>query len=191
MCEIFSVQVLAEGVLPSIEDAKARLLAPGAAVIPAAAIARAALVQSDALGRRVRAERVHGFDRSRLNAFTPVIQYVPTAQPLELLSEPFDVFRFDLRQRDVFPAEQRTLEVEVRGAGSRQGVVQWLKLELAPGVEYENRPGTAEAEPSRHWQPVFYPFATSLALRQGERVTLRASPNRSALRVTLASAETG
>lgn len=75
--------------------------------------------------------------------------------------------------------------------GLCQGVVQWLRLQLAPGIEYENRPGTREGDHSRHWQPVFYPFPAPLELRAGQRVTLRASHNRSALRVWLAAAEPG
>ncbi len=156
-----------------------------------AAVARAALVASDALSRRVRVQRVYGFDLSRLNAFTPIVQYLPSEQPLELLSEPFDVFRFDLAHAAEFPAEKRLLSVPVSADGVCQGVVQWLRLELAPTVSYENRPGTLESEQSRHWQPVFYPFSAPLEVRAGQHVTLRASHNRSGLRVTLAADEHG
>ena len=187
LCEIFSVQVLAEGVLPSLEDAKARLLAPSAKVIPALASARAALVSSEALARRVRVSSVHGFDLTPLNAFSPIVQYVSSEQELTLLSEPFDVFRFDLANQAVFPAEKRSFSVEAQRAGRCEGVIQWLRLELAPGIVYENRPGTPEGARSRHWHPVFYPFPSPLELSAGQRVTLRASHNRSALRVTLAA----
>ncbi len=187
VCEIFSVQVLAEGVLPTIEDAKARLLAPGAAIIPAVAVARAALVASDALGRRVRAGRVRGFDLSRLNAFVPVVQYLSAHESVELLSPAFDLFRFDFAAHAAFPAEKRVISVEASRDGACQGVIQWLRLELAPGIDYENRPGIPESEPSRHWQPVFYPFPEPLTLRNGERVTLRASHNRSGMHVEFVS----
>lgn len=156
-----------------------------------AAVARGALVASDALARRVRAGRVRGFDLSRLNALSPIVQYVSSGEPLELLSEPFDVFRFELALHAHFPPEKRAFDVQASRDGLCQGVVQWLRLELAPGIEYENRPGTREGDHSRHWQPVFYPFPAPLELRAGQRVTLRASHNRSALRVWLAAAEPG
>jgi protein arginine N-methyltransferase 7 len=49
--EVLDSELLGEGVLPTLRDAKARLLTPGAAVIPARATVHAALVDCDALRR--------------------------------------------------------------------------------------------------------------------------------------------
>jgi SAM-dependent methyltransferase len=49
--EVLDSELLGEGVLPTLRDARARLLAPGAAVIPARAAVRAALVECEALRR--------------------------------------------------------------------------------------------------------------------------------------------
>jgi|GEM_PF-383607 len=186
LCEIFSVQVIAEGVLPALEDAKSRLLVPGATVIPRAAIARAALVSGEDLARRTRVGTVHGFDLSQLNEYTPIVQYLSSELPITLLSAPVDLFRFDLANADHFPAEKRTLPLVVTESGLCQGVVQWLRLELCAGVDFENQPGTGEATTSRHWHPVFYPFVEPLAVRAGQTVSVRASHNRSGVRVELA-----
>ena len=49
--EVLDSELLGEGVLPTLRDAKQRLLQPGAAVIPARATVFAALVECDALRR--------------------------------------------------------------------------------------------------------------------------------------------
>jgi len=185
ICEIFSVQVIAEGVLPTLEDAKARLLAPQASVIPSAAIARGALVSGDELARRTRVGTVHGLDLSALNEYTPTVQYLSSEQPLTLLSAPADLLRFDLAHNEHFPAEKRAIQLRTTASGLCQGVVQWLRLELCTGVDFENQPGSAEAATSRHWQPVFYPFAEPIQVAAGELVTLRVSHNRRGMHVVL------
>jgi Flp pilus assembly protein TadD/predicted O-methyltransferase YrrM len=183
ICEIFSVQVIAEGVLPALEDAKSRLLTSDAIVIPRAAAARSALVAGEELSRRTRARTVHGFDLSLLNEYTPALQYLSPEQTLTLLSAPTDLFRFDLANSQQFPAERRSLRVVASASGLCQGVVQWLRLELCAGVEFENPPGTAVAAASRHWHPVFYPFVEPVLVGEGQSVTLRASHNRRGIRV--------
>ena len=188
ICEIFSVQVISEGVLPSLEDAKARLLTAGATIIPSAAIARAALVAGEALSRRVRTGSVLGFDLSRLNEFAPTIQFLPSEQSVTLLSEPTDLFRFDLAHQERFPPEKRMLSFAASADGLCEGVVQWLRLELCTGVDFENPPGSPQAEFSRHWHPVFYPFVEPVAVVAGQTVNIRASHNRSGLRIELANA---
>jgi len=115
ICEVFSVQVFSEGVLPTLEDAKARLLKADALVIPAAASARGALVASAALGRKVRVGPTHGFELSALNAFSPVVQYLQPGLELRLLSDALELFALDLADGRHFPAEKRELELRVRG----------------------------------------------------------------------------
>ena len=187
ICEIFSVQVITEGVLPALEDAKSRLLLAGATVIPSAAVARAALVAGEDLARRTRVHTVHGFDLSALNEYSPTLQYLSAEQELSLLSEAVDLFRFDLANSQRFPAEKRTLALVATASGLCQGIVQWLRLELCAGVDFENRPGTLEAKASRHWHPVFYPFAEPVAVSAGQTVSVRASHNRSGIRVEFAN----
>jgi type II protein arginine methyltransferase len=185
ICEIFSVQVIAEGVLPTLEDAKARLLAARASVIPCAAIARAALVAGDELARRTRVGRVRGFDLSALNEHTPTVQYLSGEEQLTFLSAPCELFRFDLGNSHSFPSEKRLIPLVATAGGLCQGVVQWLRLELCEGVDFENQPGTPEAQTSRHWQPVLYPFPEPIAVSAGQTVMVRASHNRKGMHVVL------
>lgn len=185
--EIFSVQVITEGVLPSLEDAKARLLKPGARIIPERAAARGVLVGGDALARKVRAEQVLGLDVSALNAFTPVVQYLQSSEGLTLLSEPVDLFAFELARDTQFPPEKAKIVCTVTSSGTCQGVLQWLRLDLVKGVHFENAPDAAAVADSQHWAPVFYPFPSAVELEAGQSITLRVSHNRVGLRVELAS----
>ena len=184
--EVFSVQVITEGVLPTLEDAKARLLKPGAPVIPASAIARGALVSSETLARKVRVGNVQGFDLSALNTFSPLVQCLQPGDDATLLSEAVDLVAFDLRGGSKFPSEKRIIEVSATASGTCQGVLQWLRLELMEGVDFENHPETTQAGASQHWAPVFYSFSEPIALARGQSVSLKVSHNRVGLRVELA-----
>ena len=187
ICEVFSVQVISEGVLPTVEDAKARLLKPDALIIPARATACGALVAGDSLARQVRVGWVQGLDLSSFNAFTPPLLYLAPGQALEWLSEAVELLSFDLARGHGFPAQKQVLEVPVSSSGLCQGVVQWLRLELAPGVHFDNRPNAESEAANRHWAPVFYPFARPVPLQAGQTVTLRASHNRVGMHVELVS----
>lgn len=187
--EIFSVQVITEGVLPSFEDAKARLLTPNARIIPERAAARGALATGEGLARKVRVTSACGFDLSALNAFMPVVQYLQSAEGVSLLSEAVDLFSFDFANDSVFPSQKREVSLTASVAGRCEGVLQWLRLDLLPGVHFENVPGSAAIADSQHWAPVFYPFERPLELAVGQIVTLRTSHNRSGLRVELAHSQ--
>ena len=69
--EIFSSELLGEHVLPAIEDAKQRLLEPGAEVLPSAASIMVALVGGDTLGRYLHVGRSFGFELGDFNALHP------------------------------------------------------------------------------------------------------------------------
>lgn len=184
--EIFSVQVITEGVLPSLEDAKARLLKPGARIIPERAAARGMLVGGERLARQVSVDHVLGLDLSALNAFKPVVQYLHSSEGLTSLSEPQDLLSFDFARDAHFPPEKRQVELIATANGTCRGVLQWLRLDLVPGVHFENAPGDADITDSQHWTPVFYPFPSPVELEAGQRVTLRVSHNRSGMRVEIA-----
>lgn len=175
--EIFSSELLGEAVLPAIEDAKARLLAPGGVVLPAAASLVVALVGGDALGRHLHVDRAFGFDLREFNAIFPkkVPLHREDLSPV-LMSDDVEALRFDFQNASTFPAERRTLALEVRTGGVCHGVVQWLRIEVAPGVVFENHPG--RRRPVSNWQPTVYCFDEPLALEAGAVVTVTAMHDR-------------
>lgn len=188
IAEIFSAQFLSEEVVPTLEDAKRRLLKPGAIVIPANGAMVGALVSSDELAQLTRVNNVDGFDFSSFNAFTPLLMNLDTPNyALDWLSEPVDLFTFDFLNNDTFPAEDMQVGLEVAKDGLCQGVVQWIRLMLDDETPYENAPAGENATRTKHWTPLFYPFPIPRELKRGQMVILRIAHDRKGARVDLVS----
>ncbi|MCB2107774.1 MAG: hypothetical protein KDE14_08750, partial [Rhodobacteraceae bacterium] len=188
IAEIFSAQLLSEDVLPSIEDAKARLLTPSARVIPAVGVMRGAVVESDSLLALTRMGTVAGFDMSPFNTFTPPLMNLDAPNTaLTWLSEPFDLFAFDFQDDSVWPAAEGEIEVPVTQAGLAQGVVQWLWLSMDGVTEYENPPLGPKGTRTPHWTPLLYTFPKPLQLKAGQAVTLKLVHDRKGARADLVS----
>ena len=176
--EIFSSELLGEAVLPSIEDAKARLLAPGGRVLPAAASLRIALVGGEPLGRHLHVDAAFGFDLREFNTIFPkkVPLHREDLSPV-LMSEAVDAFRFDFQNVATFPAERRTIALTVQVDGVCHGIIQWLRIEVAEGVVFENHPARHRAV--ANWQPTVYSFEEPLHVRPGDTVVVNAMHDRS------------
>lgn len=186
--EIFSASFLSEEVIPTIEDAKRRLLKPGATVIPASGSMVGALVSCQELAELTRVQAVEGFDFSSFNAFTPLVMNMDTPDyALDWLSDHVDLFTFDFQNNDVFPAEQALVAIEATKPGLCQGVVQWLRLDLDDETIYENPPGGPKATRTKHWTPLFYAFVAPRELKPGQTVTLRIGHDRQGTRIELVS----
>jgi type II protein arginine methyltransferase len=186
IAEIFSAQLLSEDVIPSLEDAKARLLAPGGVVIPAVGVMRGALVESDQLAQLTRVGTVEGFDLSAFNTFTPPLMNLDAPNTaLTWLSEPADLFAFDFQNQDRWPRAENEVTVAVTRAGLCQGVVQWLWLALDDATTYENLPLGPKGLRTPHWTPLLYTFPQAQALGAGQTVTLRVVHDRKGARVDL------
>lgn len=171
--EVFSSELLGEHVLPAIEDAKARLLRPGGQIVPAAASIMIALVGGEQLARNLHVGESFGFDLHDFNAIHPRKRplYREDLDPL-LLSEPVEAFRFDFQQRSHFPAERKRIEIAATQAGQCHGVIQWIRIELGPGIVFENHP--ARRRPVSNWQHTIYGFESPVMLQAGEKVGIRA-----------------
>lgn len=185
--EIFSAQLLSEDVIPTIEDAKARLLKPGGVVIPNTGSLVGVLVSNTEMAELVRVGKVEGFDVSAFNAFTPVLMDLNTPDYAKnWLSEPMRLFDFDFQNQDEFPSELSTVAVEATADGLAQGVVQWLELLLDDETVYANPPAGVNATRTKHWTPLFYPFAIPRDVKAGQTVMLRIGHDRKGVRIELA-----
>ena len=169
--ETFSSDLLGEGVLSAVEHAHAELLTPDAIVIPRLASARGYLAGGTEIEALLFAGRSCGFDLSPFNDFAPPV-YAASVTHLahDALSEEFEFFTFDLRNRH-FPAASRPLEIAVTGTGMASVVVQWIHLDLDGVSCYENRPA-ADARPADHWTQILYRFPQPFAVKAGEVVRL-------------------
>ncbi|RYY81045.1 MAG: tetratricopeptide repeat protein, partial [Comamonadaceae bacterium] len=172
--EIFSSELLGENVLAAIEDAKARLLKPGGVILPSAASIMIALVGGDdGLAGNLHAGESFGFDLSAFNAVQP--RKRPLARedlaPV-LLGEPVEAFRFDFGKHASFPAERKQLQLAVTRAGTCHGIIQWIRIELAPGIVFENHPSRPRAV--SNWQQAVYTFPAPVQLEAGASVAVDA-----------------
>lgn len=169
--ELFDSNVLGEGVLPSLEDAHARLLEPGATIIPRAASAMVELAGGLSLERVVRVGKCSGFDLSPLNDFSPErIIFDGTHVEYERYSEPFEALRFDFREARHAPKEQE-ISIPVTRSGLCLGVVQWLRIEVDEAARYENRPFLTEPNLTP-WLHALYTFERPVQVQAGQTLRL-------------------
>lgn len=179
--EILSCDLLGEKVLDTFEDAHARLVRDGATVIPRAATAVGCLVASDVLSNYAFADRCSGFDVSPFNVLAP--QHLPvhgTMTAWKRLSGDFDLVRLDLTaKRHV--GELRRLTVPVLGDGVAIGVVQWMRVDLADGIEFTNHP---DSYSDGGWLQVLHPFPHPITVSAGEKLDLVVGHDRSSLIAT-------
>lgn len=176
--EILSSEFLGEGVLSSIEDAKRRLLKPGARIIPARGSIQFALFGGADIGKNIRVDEVYGFDLSKFNAIVPRKQYVSRNDlNIELLSDDIGAFFFDFVETERFPlGDRKSIEVPVRRAGQCCGIIQWLRLEMDDTVVFENHPSLKN--PASGWQHCVYVFPAAIDVLPGQVVVISAVHNR-------------
>lgn len=166
--EIFSHTLIDEGAIESLNHGMKALARPGARIIPASASVEVALV--DYGGEAMPpVDKVAGFDLSPFDRHMPASLTVPTkSRHLNLRSPACSLFDFDFTRGEA-PAEgRRTLSLQ-SGGGRVTGVAQWIALQLADGVVFENAP-----DPDRrsHWPCVVYPFDSPLETSAGDEVRI-------------------
>lgn len=178
--EIFSSELLGEGVLPSIEDAKRRLLAPGARIIPATASIVFALFGGDETGQNILVDKVCGFDLGKFNAIASQRRYVHRRDlDIALLTADTEAFSFDFVKQDYFPVGRKTLRLPITAAGRCHGVVQWIRLGMDERIVFENHPSART--PASGWQHCLYRFPAPVDVAPGQTAIIRAAHDRNAV----------
>ncbi len=175
--EIFSSELVGERVLPSIEDARRRLLTPDCRVIPAVGSIMLALFGGESIGKNMVVEDVCGFDLRHFNSIVARRQFVGRNDlDIELMSGDVEVFRFDFEKNSEFPPEDRLLRIPVTKTGRCHGLIQWIRLEMDATIRFENHPG--EKTPASGWTRCVYLFGTPADLRAGQVAKVSAAHNR-------------
>lgn len=175
--EIFSSELLGEYVLPSLEDAKRRLLKPGGRVIPAAGHIMIALFGGDDMRRNLMVDDSFGFNLQRFNGLVSNKRMIARNDlDIEMLSDPVAAFAFDFEQDNSFPAQSRTLEITAKAAGRCYGIIQWIRLQMDKDTLFENHP--AERTPVSNWQQCAYVFDRPVDLKRGQVVVISAAHDR-------------
>lgn len=176
--ETLSSDLLAEDVLNTFEDAHARLLRPGATVIPRAATAVGCLVESDVLSEYAFVGEVSGFDLSPFGALSA--QRLPvhgTMTSWRRLSPDVDLLRIDLTAGE-HGTEIRKLPIPVLKDGIAVGIVQWMNLDLAEGIGFSNHP---DENSDGGWLQVLHTFPQPIPVAAGGQLDVMVGHDRASL----------
>lgn len=158
-----------EHILSSVIDARARLLRPGAAIIPRRIELAVVPVEAPAVfDRHVgfwRRERF-GLDVSPLAVFASNAVYVSDVGAASFLASPTAVISADLA---TIPSAD--VSGHAHFTASRSGLLYgfsgWFRATLAPGIELSNElPGTT------HWNHAFLPLESPLSLEEGTPIDI-------------------
>ncbi|HMI94865.1 MAG TPA: tetratricopeptide repeat protein [Micropepsaceae bacterium] len=182
--EVFSSGLIHEGVLPTVEHAHQHLLTRNAIVIPAAASAMGYLVGGPVVESMLFVGNTNGFDLSPFNDFAPpTLAVVLDAVPHEVLSDDFELLRFEMKST-TYPMGSRPLNVMATRAGVCAGIAQWIKLELDEQNRYENRPSSL-GDANGHWTHILYRFPKLVPVKPGDMLRLVVRHDRKQISIDL------
>ncbi len=163
--EILSSDLLTEHVIDTFEDAHARLLKPDAIVIPRAASAIGCLVESQVLADYVFVDQVSGFDVSRFGALaSPRLPIHGTMTDWKRLSADVELVHIDLT-RPQHASDLHLLEIDVLADGIASGIVQWMHVDLAEGITFDNHP---DGYTDGGWLQMLHNFPEPIAVKAGD-----------------------
>jgi protein arginine N-methyltransferase 1 len=160
--------------IPSIIDARQRLLAPGGVLIPRRDTLWAALVETPEQYEKVVGpwrNRLFDVDLSAGLARITNSWRKTRIEAGELLTEPVC-----WTTSDYYTVESPDVQAKIAWRAARDGVahgvVVWFDADLADGIGFTNRPGAPELV----YGQAFFPFPRPVDVSEGERVavTLRA-----------------
>lgn len=173
--EILSSDLLTERVIDTFEDAHSRLLKPNAIIIPRAAAAIGCLVESQVLADYVFIDKISGFDVSRFGALAA--QKLPihgTMTNWKRLSHDIELLRIDLT-RTAHPADLHALSITVVQDGTAAGIVQWMDVDLAEGITFNNHP---DGYTDGGWLQVLHTFPEPIPVKAGDTLNIAVGHDR-------------
>lgn len=176
--EILSSDLLAEHVLPTFEDARKRLLKEDAIVIPRKVKAVGCLVESDVLHRYSTVDEVSGFKLSSFNALAP--QRLPvhgTMTNWNRLSLDVDLVSIDLTA-EFNPPRMNVLSIEVTASGKAVGMLQWMDVDLADEITFNNHP---DIYVDGGWLQILHTFSEPIQVEKGQVIQIATGHDRTSL----------
>lgn len=163
---------LEEGIVATMSDARQRFLAKGGTLIPGRLTQRVAPVVTDRIHAELGAWQHigDGLDFSPALAMGLNNAYVRTLQPSELLDGGKSARVWD--EIDFGQESKSSRRGEVSWVPSRRtkifGFAVWWTAELVPGIELS----TAPDAPRTHWEQIYLPLLSPLAIPAGETLRL-------------------
>ena len=179
-CDIFGDALFDFSPLLAVADVRRRLCRPGVRVMPAACAIRVALAHHERYAVEGRIDTAAGFDFSAFSNFAPATLPTPVGSPdLTLLSEPAELFRFDLAADHPRRSRAEAALVAAEDAVAT-GIVHWIRLELDAETVLDAQPAPGA---TGFAAPVVWPLPAPLTVRRGERVRVCAAHTESTLNI--------
>ena len=157
--------------IPSIIDARTRLLASGGVLIPRRDILWAAVVEAPDQYEELTGpwqSKYFGLDLTAGTRFVTNTWRKERVQPEQLFTEPVCWTTVDYNE-----VESADIQAEIswRAArsGTAHGFVVWFDSELMSGVSFSNRPGT----PETIYGNGLFPFSEPVELNEGDQIRVR------------------
>ncbi|HEY2962152.1 MAG TPA: class I SAM-dependent methyltransferase [Pyrinomonadaceae bacterium] len=155
--------------LPSIIDARRRLLAPDGVLIPRRDALWAAVVEAaDRYEEIVAPWRKFDLDLSAGVSRITNTWRKTRIKPEELLTEPVRWTTLDYYQVES-PDVSAEISWRTTRAGAAHGIAVWFDTDLTDGVGFSNRPGLTELI----YGNGFFPFSRPVEVYEGETINLR------------------
>ena len=173
--EIVSTEILGEGFQTSLRDVKKRLLKKSGKVIPEACEIIISLIENvGRLSENLFVKNVCGFDVSEFNSITQSKFTLINEKPI-FLSEPTSAFTFDFYDLSKANNNSKIVSLRAKRDGVCAGIIQWTKIELCKGIEYETNPvkGDHLAKQSA-WKVPIYRFDEPVRVKEGQVLKIEA-----------------
>ena len=155
--------------IPSIKDARTRLLARGGVLIPRRDILWAALVETpDKYEELVGPWENDELDLSAGRRFVTNTWRKERIKPEQLLTEPVCWTTVDYYEADDADM-QGEISWQVPRSGAAHGFAVWFDSELIDGISFSNHPSA----PETIYGHGLFPFSQPVQLMEGDRVTVR------------------
>jgi protein arginine N-methyltransferase 1 len=165
---------LGEGVVGFLEDARRRLLKPGARIVPERVSMVAVPIQSDRHYAHI-AERPadrHGLDLGAVRAAALNQLQIPRLAPEGFLAEPQTLCTVELDGTAAHDVDA-SASFSVTSDGVLHGLCGWFHAQLSPSVVLSNAPPAADSS----WRQVFLVLERPLALEAGDVLDARVTSN--------------
>jgi type I protein arginine methyltransferase len=157
--------------LPSIQDARSRLLAPNGILIPKRDTLWAAAVEVEETYAKLVGPWL---DRKYNLVLTPALKLVTNSwskthiKPAELLGVP--VCWYTLEYSEVNETNvHATFSLPIERSGMIHGFAVWFDSEVSDGIWFSNAPGNEESI----YGNAFFPFPQPVAVTEGNKIDIR------------------
>ena len=170
--ELISNEFLAEGVLEIINDAKKRLLNKKFEIIPEVGNINISLIGGGRLKKYLDINNYRNINLQKFKNFTPkkITLNYDLIHEDDLLSNCVSIFDFDFTEDDFNKNFEKSIILKTLKKEICYGVIQWVRIAMKSGLEYENKPGQKNV--NYHWDPVIYLFDKPLLVEENQEIEI-------------------